>query len=249
MLRKWEALPKYMRTEAVWPYYNKLYKKRVSLCIKRGFDFVFSLFLLVLLSPVMIVLAIVIMANSKGGAFFCQERITQYGKKFRIFKFRTMVVNADQLGSQVTVKNDMRVTKVGKVLRKYRLDELPQLINILLGEMSFVGTRPEATKYVKKYQPDMFATLLLPAGVTSETSILFKNEEKMLANAVNIDEVYIKWILPEKMKYNLQSLEKFSLFNDVLTMIKTLIAVIWTEKIEGVRETLVEDDKTNVGEL
>ncbi|MDD3415003.1 MAG: sugar transferase [Lachnospiraceae bacterium] len=226
MLKEWEHLPKYMQTEAVRPYYDKLKKKKNSLALKRVFDVVMSTFMLIFLSPVMLIISIVIVMDSKGGVFFRQERITQYGRKFRIFKFRTMVANADKLGSQVTVKNDMRVTKIGSKIRKYRIDELPQLINIMLGDMSFVGTRPETTKYVKRYTPEMMATLLLPAGVTSEASIKYKDEEKLLEAANDVDEVYVKQVLPQKMEYNLRSLNRFSFIEEILTMFKTVIAVV-----------------------
>lgn len=226
MLKEWEHLPKYMQTEAVRPYYEKLKKKKISLALKRVFDVVMSAFMLIVLSPVILIISIAIVMDSKGGVFFRQERVTQYGRKFRIFKFRTMVANADKLGSQVTVKNDMRVTKVGAAIRKYRIDELPQLINIMLGDMSYVGTRPEITKYVKKYTPEMMATLLLPAGVTSEASIKYKDEERLLDAADDVDEVYVKQVLPGKMEYNLDSIKKFSFWDELLTMIKTVIAVI-----------------------
>ena len=226
MLKKWEQLPPYMRTEAVRPYYESLKKKEGSLLLKRVFDFTVSLVMLILLSPVLLILAVLIAVDSKGGVFYRQERVTQYGRKFKIFKFRTMVANADQIGTQVTVNNDQRITRVGKVLRKYRLDELPQLINILLGDMSFVGTRPESTYYVRRYTPEMFATLLLPAGVTSEASIRYKDEARLLEEAEDVDEVYVKEVLPGKMEYNLESLKRFSLISDLLTMIFTIIAVI-----------------------
>lgn len=226
MLRDWEKLPVYMRTKEVKPYYDRLKQKRNSLLLKRVFDFSVSLIMLVLLAPVFLILSILIMKDSKGGVFYRQERVTQYGRKFKIFKFRTMVANADQIGTQVTVQNDHRITKIGQILRKYRLDELPQLINILLGDMSFVGTRPESTYYVKKYTPEMFATLLLPAGVTSEASVRYKDEAELLDQADDVDEVYINQVLPEKMKYNLKSIMGFSLFSDLLTMIFTVIAVI-----------------------
>ena len=200
MLRDWNDLPDYMRNDAVRPYYESLKRKRLSLILKRGFDFAMSLFLLIFLSPVMIGLSIAIVADSKGGVFFRQERITQYGRKFRIHKFRTMVADAENIGSQVTTKNDMRVTKIGFKLRKYRLDELPQLIDILLGNMSFVGTRPETTRFVCRYTPEMYATLLLPAGVTSEASIKYKDEDKLLDVADNVEDVYMNKVLPGKMK-------------------------------------------------
>ncbi len=226
MLKKWEELPKYMRTEAVRPYYESLSRKKFSLWIKRVFDVTVASVMLVLLSPVLLVLAFLIAKDSKGGVFYRQERVTQYGRKFRIFKYRTMVANADKIGTQVTVQNDNRITKIGEKLRKYRLDELPQLFNIILGDMSFVGTRPESTHYVKCYTPEMYATLLLPAGVTSEASIHYKDEAELLDQADNVDEVYVKEVLPGKMKYNLEEIRKFSWWREIGTMVRTVVAVV-----------------------
>ncbi|MCU6698446.1 sugar transferase [Laedolimicola ammoniilytica] len=226
MLKKWEELPKYMRTEAVRPYYESLSRKKFSLYVKRFFDVTVASVMLVLLSPVLLVLAFLIAKDSKGGVFYRQERVTQYGRKFRIFKFRTMVANADKIGTQVTVQNDNRITKIGEKLRKYRLDELPQLFNIILGDMSFVGTRPESTHYVKCYTPEMYATLLLPAGVTSEASIRYKDEAELLDQADNVDEVYVKEVLPGKMKYNLEEIRKFSWWREIGTMVRTVVAVV-----------------------
>ena len=226
MLREWDKLPKYMQTEEVGPYYDSLKKKKISLTLKRGFDVISASVMLVTFSPVLIAISIMIVRDSKGGVFYRQERVTQYGRKFRIFKFRTMVANADKIGTQVTVSNDSRVTKVGEKLRKYRLDELPQLINIILGDMTLVGTRPESTHYVKSYTPEMFATLLLPAGVTSEASIKYKDEADLLDKADDVDKVYIEKVLPEKMKYNLESIKQFNFLQDIKTMIKTVFAVI-----------------------
>ena len=226
MLKKWEELPKYMRTEAVRPYYESLSRKKFSLWIKRVFDVTVASVMLVLLSPVLLVLAFLIAKDSKGGVFYRQERVTQYGRKFRIFKFRTMVANADKIGTQVTVQNDNRITKIGEKLRKCRLDELPQLFNIILGDMSFVGTRPESTHYVKCYTPEMYATLLLPAGVTSEASIRYKDEAELLDQADNVDEVYVKEVLPGKMKYNLEEIRKFSWWREIGTMVRTVVAVV-----------------------
>lgn len=226
MLKKWEELPKYMRTEAVRPYYESLSRKKFSLYVKRFFDVTVASVMLVLLSPVLLVLAFLIAKDSKGGVFYRQERVTQYGRKFRIFKFRTMVANADKIGTQVTVQNDNRITKIGEKLRKCRLDELPQLFNIILGDMSFVGTRPESTHYVKCYTPEMYATLLLPAGVTSEASIRYKDEAELLDQAVNVDEVYVKEVLPGKMKYNLEEIRKFSWWREIGTMVRTVVAVV-----------------------
>lgn len=226
MLREWNQLPEYMQTDAVRPYYEQLKKKEFSLFLKRIFDIVVSLVLIVLLSPLLLVLSILIVLDSKGGVFYRQERVTQYGRKFRIFKFRTMVANADKIGTQVTVSNDSRITRVGAVIRKYRLDEIPQLFNILLGDMSLVGTRPESTHYVKHYAPEMFATLLLPAGVTSEASIKYKDEAELLNKADDVDKVYIEKVLPGKMEYNLESISNFSFIKDIGTMFKTVVAVI-----------------------
>lgn len=215
-----------MQNEAVRPYYEKLRKKNFSLFWKRLFDFFVSTLMLIILSPVFIILAIAIKIDSRGPVFFRQERVTQYGKRFRIFKFRTMVNNADKMGSQVTVSNDMRITKVGKFIRKCRLDEVSQLIDVWRGKMSFVGTRPEVPKYVERYTDEMLATLLLPAGVTSEASIKFKDEDELLKDVENVDEVYVEAVLPKKMEYNLQSLKKQGFWRDIGTMFKTVFAVL-----------------------
>ncbi len=230
-LSKWEELPGYMRTEAVKPYYDILSRKKVSLSAKRGFDVVLATVLLILLIPVLFIIAILIKKEDpKAKIFFCQERVTQYGRRFKIIKFRTMISDAEKKGTQVTVEHDSRVTKIGRTLRKYRLDELPQLFNIIVGDMSFVGTRPEVVKYVTKYSPEMMATLLLPAGVTSEASIEYKDEDKLLQNAADADFVYVEKILPEKMKYNLHSLMKFSIGSEIYTMFKTIVAVFKRDK-------------------
>ncbi|MFJ7856143.1 sugar transferase, partial [Peribacillus frigoritolerans] len=175
---------------------------------------------------IFLIISIAIKVDSKGPIFFRQVRVTQYNKTFRIFKFRTMVNNAEKIGAQVTSKNDTRITKIGNFIRKLRLDEIPQLFNMILGEMSFVGTRPEVVKYVAKYTDEMRATLLLPAGVTSEASIQYKDEERLLINANDADEEYINNVLPEKMRYNLKSIETFNFISDLKTMVKTLIAVL-----------------------
>lgn len=222
----WEKLPPQMQTEAVKPYYEILQKKQIGLIFKRSFDIVVSLIMLLILSPVFLVLAIAIKLDSKGPVFYRQVRVTQYGKEFRIFKFRTMVNNADKIGSQVTVGGDSRITRVGKVIRECRLDEIGQLLNILGGSMTFVGTRPEVPKYVEKYTPEMCATLLLPAGVTSEASIRYKDEAALLDAAEDVDTTYIQDVLPGKMKYNLRSIQEYSFFKDIETMFQTVFAVV-----------------------
>ncbi len=225
-LIKWEKLPVEMQTEEVKKYYDILRKKRCALFFKRAFDIVVSLLMLIVLSPVFLLLAIAIKLDSKGPVFYRQLRVTQYGKKFRIFKFRTMVQNADKIGAHVTVKGDSRITKVGKFIRKCRLDEICQLIDVFRGTMTFVGTRPEAVKYVDAYTPEMMATLLLPAGVTSEASILYKDEDKLLEQAEDVDKAYVEEVLPEKMKYNLAAIEKFGFWRDIGIMFRTVIAVL-----------------------
>ncbi len=222
----WEKLPPQMQTEAVKPYYEILQKKQISLIFKRLFDIVVSLIMLLILSPVFFVLAIAIKLDSKGPVFYRQVRVTQYGKEFRIFKFRTMVNNADKIGSQVTVGGDSRITRVGKVIRECRLDEIGQLLNILGGSMTFVGTRPEVPKYVEKYTSEMWATLLLPAGVTSEASIRYKDEAALLDAAEDVDATYIQDVLPGKMKYNLLELKKFRLSHDFYIMWDTIVIVL-----------------------
>lgn len=226
MLKNWNKLPEYMRTDEVRPYYDLLQRKKLSLFFKRVFDIVVSLIMIILCSPILLIISILIVKDSKGGIFYRQERVTQYGRVFRIFKFRTMVQNADQIGTQVTVSNDSRITKVGSKLRDCRLDELPQLFNIFLGDMTFVGTRPESVHYVKSYTNEMYATLLLPAGVTSEASIQYKDEADLLDQADDVDSVYINEVLPEKMKYNLNSIKEFSFFKEIATMFRTVFAVL-----------------------
>ena len=209
-MKKWEELPKFMQCDEVKEYYDILSKKKLSLRLKRAFDIVAATCILIITAIPMIIIAIRIATESKGGVFYRQERVTTYGKKFKIHKFRTMVANADQIGSAVTVSGDNRITPTGAFLRKYRLDELPQVFDVLSGNMSFVGTRPEVTKYVKKYTKEMRATLLLPAGITSEASIRYKDEAELLDAADDVDRVYVEEVLPGKMKYNLQSIKKFS---------------------------------------
>ena len=217
-------------TEAVKKYRASIEKKKISLFLKLLFDKVLALILLIPLSLIILGIAIWIKLDSEGPVFYRQERITTYGRTFRIFKFRTMVKDADKLGTAVTQQNDPRISKVGHKLRKLRLDELPQLINVLIGDMSFVGVRPEVAKYVDKYTDEMNATLLLPAGITSPASIEYKDEdeviEKFKGSGRSVDEIYVEEILPDKMKYNLKYIEEFSVINDIKIMIRTAIAVV-----------------------
>lgn len=225
MLRKWEELPEFMRTPEVRPYWEILNKKRGQLVLKRIFDIAAALILLILLAIPMAVIAVLIRKDSEGPVFYRQERVTTYGRHFRIHKFRTMVSNADKIGTAVTVGNDSRITRVGAKLRGYRLDELPQVLDVLQGTMSFVGTRPEAVKYVEQYKPEWNATLLMPAGITSEASIRYKDEDRLLSAADDVDKVYIEQVLPAKMVWNLESIERFRFLREILTMFRTVFAV------------------------
>lgn len=226
ILCKWNDLPDDMRIDEVRPYYETLAKKQGQVLFKRVFDFVVALIMLIILCIPMIIISIWIKIDSKGPVFYRQERVTTNGEHFKIHKFRTMVSNADKIGTQVTVDNDSRITNVGSKLRRVRLDELPQLIDVLQGTMSFVGSRPEAVKFVKQYKPEYMATLLMPAGITSEASIRYKDEDKLLNQADDVDKVYVENVLPGKMKYNLESIKKFSFWGEIVTMFRTVLAVL-----------------------
>ena len=223
-------IDKRFETEIVKKYREEIEKRKVSLFLKLFLDKVLALILLIPLSPIILAIAIWIKLDSEGPVFYRQERITTYGRPFRIFKFRTMVKDADKLGAAVTEHNDPRISRAGDKLRKVRLDELPQLFNVLLGDMSFVGVRPEVAKYVNRYTDEMNATLLLPAGITSPASIEYKDEDKVIekfkGTGRSIDDIYIEEVLPDKMKYNLAYLKNFSIMNDIKIMIKTALAVI-----------------------
>lgn len=229
ILKEFKELPKEMQNDSVLKYYDILKQKKIMLLLKRFLDFIGSLILLILLSPILIILAILIKIDSKGPVFYRQERVTTNGKTFKIVKFRTMIQDADKRGTLITGKQDSRITRIGNKIRKCRLDELPQLINILKGEMSFVGTRPEVKKYVDMYTDEMKATLLMPAGVTSMASIKFKDEDEIISKQTKkgktIEEAYVNDILPEKMKWNLEYIKKFSILEDIKICIETVIKV------------------------
>lgn len=214
-----------MQCVEVKKYFDILNKRKISLIMKRLFDIVVSFVMLLIFLPILLIVAILIKIDSKGPVFFRQERVTQYGNRFYIFKFRTMVANADKMGTLVTVNNDVRITKIGKFLRKTKIDELPQLIDVLRGTMTFVGTRPEVVKYVNQYTPEMMATLLLPAGITSLTSIYYCGESALLDASKNPDKTYMEEVLPEKMKWNLKGIEKFSFWSDIKIMFMTFLIV------------------------
>lgn len=230
MFVSWDKLPDEMKNDEVRAYYDILEKRKASLIVKRVFDVIVSLIMLILLSWLFLILAVMIKLDSKGPVFFRQTRVTTGNKDFSIFKFRTMVDNADKMGSLVTTGNDMRITRVGSKIRKCRLDEIPQLINVLKGDMTFVGTRPEVRKYVSAYTNEMMASLLMPAGITSLASISFKDEDNILDEytdkGISVDEAYIQKVLPEKMVYNLEYIKHFSFFSDIRLMLKTAVSVV-----------------------
>lgn len=244
LLRKWDDLPSEMRNSEVRKYYDILQKKRVSLFFKRAFDILAATILLLLLSPVFLILAIAIKIDSPGKVFYRQVRVTQYGRRFRIFKFRSMVSDADRKGTLVTVSGDTRVTKIGKFIRRYRLDEIAQLLNVICGDMTFVGTRPEVPRYTDQYTSEMMATLLIPAGITSLASIYYKDESKILDASDDPDRVYVEKVLPAKMYHNLKAIEEFSLFGDVKIMFMTLFAVVGKEYKSA--DLGKEKDKDNI---
>jgi lipopolysaccharide/colanic/teichoic acid biosynthesis glycosyltransferase len=232
LVKQWEDLPFFMQKDAVLPYFEILKKKWFGLTVKRAFDILASLLFLLLFIPLFLILAILIKIDSPGPVFYRQERVTQFGKHFRIFKFRTMVVDADMRGPSVTVDHDPRVTPLGHFIRKNRLDEIPQLLNILDGEMTFVGTRPEVPKYVEQYSDEMESTLLLPAGVTSKASIEFKDEEKLLANTSDVDGTYVYEVLPKKMKMNLEYEKEENLLSDFQVLLLTISSMVGKTRSE-----------------
>ena len=223
-IRKWDDLPDILKTREVRKYYDALKKKTFALFWKRVFDIIASFFMIVFFAPIFLLISIAIKCDSSGPVFYRQVRITQYGKPFRIFKFRSMVTDADKKGSLITVDHDSRITGVGNFLRKTKIDEMPQVFNILTGDMSFVGTRPEVPKYVDQYTPEMMATLLLPAGITSLASIYYKDENSLLEQTDDVDTVYMEKILPDKMKWNLRGLLEYSFFGDIKLMFMTFFA-------------------------
>ena len=195
----------------------------VNRTIKRIFDFVCSGIGLIILSPVLIVIAIMIKKGSDGPIFFKQIRVGENGENFEILKFRTMVVDAEKLGRQITVGNDNRITKVGGFLRKYKLDELPQLINVFKGDMSLVGPRPEVPRYVKLYTEEQRKVLNVKPGITDLASLKYKDENELLGKAENPDECYINTIMPDKLALNLEYINKSNIFYDIYIIITTII--------------------------
>ena len=225
ILKPYEELPDFLRTDAVRPYYDILKKKKSSLFFKRVLDIYLALNLIVILAIPMLIIAVCIKLTSKGPVIYKQERVTTYGKHFKIWKFRTMCVGADSKGDVLTCSDDDRITKIGGILRKYRLDEFPQIFHVLSGKLSIVGTRPEVPKYVDQYSDAMMATLLMPAGVTSLASLMFKDEAEFLDKSEDVDKVYVETILPQKMEYNLKYISRFGFKRDIYLIFKTIVEV------------------------
>lgn len=194
--------------------------------VKRIFDFICSTLGLIILSPFLIIIAIRIKTDSDGPIFFRQIRVGEKNKEFEILKFRTMVVNAEKLGRQITVGNDSRITKIGAFLRKYKLDELPQLINVFKGDMSLVGPRPEVPRYVKLYNDKQKKVLQVKPGITDLASIRYRDENELLGEAENPDEFYINTIMPDKLALNLEYINRNNVFIDIYIILKTIIKCI-----------------------
>ena len=225
-LCKWDELPEYMKNDEVRKYYDILSQKKLALFLKRLLDIIISCVLILILIIPMVIIAIIVKCDSKGSVLFRQTRVTTNGKRFKILKFRTMVDGAENLGGLITEANDKRVTKIGEKMRKYRIDEFPQVFNVLVGDMSFVGTRPEVERYVNKYTPEMYATLLTPAGITSMASISYKDNDEFFTDPELVDKNYIEIILPEKMKLDLDYYRRFNAFYDLLVMFRTVGSVL-----------------------
>ena len=206
---------------------KNLDEKKFTMVIKRLFDILASFVGLILLSPMLLIISIFIKLDSKGPVFFKQKRVGKNKKLFEIYKFRTMVVDAEKIGKQITVGNDSRITNVGKFIRKLKLDEFPQLINVLKGEMSFVGPRPEVPKYVELYDEYQEQILLVRPGITDYASIEFRNENKILSNSEDPEYKYIEEIIPKKIELNMKYIKRISLFEDIVLILKTILTILF----------------------
>ena len=199
---------------------------KLNQVIKRIFDFLLSLFGIIILSPIFIIVSIAIKLDSKGSILFLQKRVGRHGKEFNIYKFRTMVTDAEKLGKQITVGKDNRITKVGAFLRKFKIDELPQLFNVLKGDMSLVGPRPEVPKYVALYNEEQRKVLDIRPGITDMASLRYKDENDILGKVDNPEEYYINVIMKDKLNLNLEYIEKSNVFFDIYLILKTIIKCI-----------------------
>jgi lipopolysaccharide/colanic/teichoic acid biosynthesis glycosyltransferase len=191
--------------------------------LKRGFDIVASGVGLIVLSPVFAVIALAVRLNSKGAFFYRARRIGQHGKEFHLYKFRSMIADADQKGPGITSANDIRITSVGRFLRRTELDELPQLINVLCGDMSLVGPRPEDPRYVKLYTPEQRAILQYRPGITSMASLTYRNEEQLLSGSA-WEQVYIDQVMPAKLAIDLNYSRRANLFTDIWLILRTIVS-------------------------
>ena len=203
-----------------------LARRRPQLIAKRAMDIAISAAALCVLWPVFLLIALAIVIDDPGPVFYRQVRVGRGGKPFRIFKFRTMVVDADKKGLSITVGRDSRITRVGAFLRKTKLDELAQLLNVLCGQMSFVGPRPEVPRYVELYTPYQRQVLLVRPGITDYASIAYRNENDLLAGADDPERMYIETIMPDKIELNMKYLREISPLADLRLILKTVIAVI-----------------------
>lgn len=221
----YEQLPEKMKNEFTRQYWDMLETRRFSLVCKRIFDVVVSMLALLILSPFFLILAAAVKIDSPGPVFYRQVRVGRYNKDFRIFKFRTMVQNADQIGPPLTTGKDPRITRVGLFIRKLRLDEFSQFLNVLDGSMSFVGPRPEVRRYVDAYTPEFMATLLVRPGLTAPSSIAFKDEDRLLNSGGDPEKIYLEKILPPKTALNLDYIKHISVLHDIGIMFQTVKAV------------------------
>lgn len=203
-----------------------MHVKESTLILKRFFDICMSIFGLIILSPIFLIIAVLIKINSKGAVFFRQTRVGLNGKEFKIYKFRTMVTDAEKKGMQITVGNDSRVTSIGKIIRKCKMDEIPQLINVLIGDMSFVGPRPEVPKYVEMYNEADKEILMIRPGITDIASIEYRNENEILGKSENPEKTYIEEVMPAKIKFNKEYLSNISIKYDIYLIIKTVVAIL-----------------------
>ncbi len=203
-----------------------LARRKPQLIAKRAMDIVLSACALAILWPLLLLIALAIWIDDPGPVFYRQVRVGRNGKTFRIFKFRSMVMDADKKGLAITVGRDSRITRVGAVLRKTKLDELAQLLNVLLGQMSFVGPRPEVPKYVELYTPYQRQVLLVRPGITDYASIAYRNENDLLAGASDPEAMYIEQIMPDKIELNMKYLREISPLADIRLILKTIVAVI-----------------------
>lgn len=199
---------------------------RVNKVIKRIFDIICSSLGLIVLSPMLIIVTILIKKGSEGPVFFKQIRVGENEKEFLILKFRTMVVDAEKLGKQITIGNDSRITKIGIFLRKYKLDELPQLINVFKGEMSLVGPRPEVPRYVNLYTEEQRKVLKIKPGITDLASLRYKDENELLGDKQDPEAFYINTVMPDKLSLNLEYMKKNNIIFDIYIIIKTIVKCI-----------------------